>query len=222
MYSFVLSESGHDFEGIRDLAPLYLPFEYQKYAKGKLRADGAPGFSTPSGRAEFYSLTFDKFGINPLPEYVEPPISPYSTPELYEKYPLVLTTGARRWNTFHAENREAPHLRAIHPEPTVQINPKTAQTLGLTSGEWVWVEGPCGLKGKTARAKRVVEITPIMDARVVNTDHAWWHPEGDPENLYDVMELNINNLISWDLTRTGIGAGYKSHLCKIYRVKDGE
>lgn len=46
--------------------------------------------------------------------------------------------------------------------------------------------------------------------------------EGDPENLYDVMDLNINNLISWSSGKTGVGTNYKCILCKIYPVKEGE
>jgi hypothetical protein len=61
-----------------------------------------------------------------------------------------------------------------------------------------------------------------MDSRVVSTDHGWWHPEGSPENLYDVVDLNINNIVSWELGKTGIGANYKCLLCKIYKVKEGE
>jgi anaerobic selenocysteine-containing dehydrogenase len=222
MFSFILSEIGYSFYEVQERAPLYLPFEYKKYEKGLLRPDGSQGFATPSGRLEFYSQILAYFGLEPLPKYLEPPFTPLSRPDLYEEYPLVLTTGARRWNTFHSENRNSPHLRALHPEPTVQIHPQTAAKLGLRDGEWAWVEGPCGSKGEVGRAKRIVEITPIIDPRVVSTDHGWWHPEGDPKNLYDVVDLNINNIVSWELGSTGVGANYKALLCKIYRVKDGE
>jgi anaerobic selenocysteine-containing dehydrogenase len=222
MFSYILKETGCDFTEVQEKAPLYLPFEYRKYEKGKMRPDGELGFATPTGRLEFYSQILQYFGSNPLPIYEEPPITPFSRPDLYEEYPLVLTTGARRWNTFHSENRSSPHLRALHAEPAIQINPVTAVALGLKQGEWVWVEGPCGTKGKTGRAKRVVELTETIDQRVVSTDHGWWHPEGDPENLYDVVDLNINNLISWEIGKSGVGANYKCLLCKIYKVKDGE
>jgi anaerobic selenocysteine-containing dehydrogenase len=222
MFSFILSETGMSFDEVQKQAPLYLPFEYHKYEKGLLRPDGQPGFATPTGRLELYSQILAHFGANPLPEYIEPPLTPLSRPDLYERYPLVLTTGARRWNTFHSEHRNAPHLRAIHPEPTVQMHPQTAAELEVGSGEWVWVEGPCGTQGETGRAKRVVEITPIIDPRVVSTDHGWWHPESDPDNLFDVVDLNINNIVSWELGKTGIGANYKCLLCRIYKVKEGE
>ena len=81
---------------------------------------------------------------------------------------------------------------------------------------------PRGTTGRVARAKRVAEVTPAIDPRCASSDHGWWHPEGDPENLYDVNELNINNLISWSTGETGVGANYKCIICKIYPAKDGE
>jgi anaerobic selenocysteine-containing dehydrogenase len=110
----------------------------------------------------------------------------------------------------------------MHPEPTVMIHPDTATSLGIRDGQWVWVEGPVGLTGRTARARRIAEVTPVVDPRAVSSDHGWWRPEADPENLYDVNELNINNLISWSTGKTGIGANYKCILCKIYPCKEGE
>lgn len=222
MFSHILSETGMDFEGVRETAPSYLPFQYNKHEKGLLRPDGQPGFMTPSGRVELKSLGLEFMGFDPLPSYVEPSMTPYSQPELAEEYPLVLQTGARQHNTFHSENRMSARLRPIHPEPTVMIHPETAADLGVHDGEWVWVEGPVGTTGRVARAKRVAEVTPAVDPRCVSADHGWWHPEGDPENLYDVNELNINNLISWSTGLTGVGANYKCILCKIYPVKDGE
>ena len=207
---------------MRETAPSYLPFEYDMHEKGLIRPDGEPGFMTPTGKIELHSCGLEFMGLDPLPTYYEPSMTPYSQPELAQEYPIVLTTGARRHNTFHSENRQAPHLRALHSEPTVQINPVLADELGVRDGQWVWVEGPVGDTGRVARAKRVVEITPGIDVRVASTDHGWWHPEGDPENLYDVNELNISNLISWSSGETGVGANYKCILCKIYPVKDGE
>jgi anaerobic selenocysteine-containing dehydrogenase len=136
-------------------------------------------------------------------------------------YPFILSTGARQWNSFHSEFRQIPHLRAIHAEPVVQIHPSVANDLGLSEGEWVWLEGPVGDTGKVGRAKRRVEVFVGIDPRVVNTEHGWWHPEGDPEKLYDALELNINNLVSWKLGKTGVGANHKAIPCRIYKVTEG-
>lgn len=222
MYSYIYKDTGFDFESAREVAPGYMPFEYYKYKTGKLRPDGQPGFNTPTGRLEFYSSIMNAIGLPPLPFYLEPSPGPVATPDLYEEFPLVLTTGARRWNTFHAENRENPALRGMHPEPAVQMNPKLAEELGVSEGEWVWVVGPKGVTGQVERCRRVVELTEALSPKVVSTDHGWWHPEGNPEDLYDMLDLNVNKLMPWGCGPSGIGANYKCLLCRIEKLTDEE
>lgn len=222
MFSHILEPSGMSFEEVRETAPSYLPFEYEKHQKGLMRPDGQPGFPTPTGRFEFWSKALEMMGFDPLPRYIEPSMTPFSQPELFEEYPLVLQTGARQYNTFHSEYRQSSLLRSIHPEPTIEIHPDTARKFGLADGKWCWVEGPVGTTGRTARAKRVAKITSTVDPRAASTEHGWWHPEADAENLYDVDELNINNLVSWSSGKSGVGANYKCILCKVYPVLEGE
>jgi anaerobic selenocysteine-containing dehydrogenase len=213
MYSYILTDSGLSFAEMQEAAPVFLPYEYHKYKTGKLRRDGQVGFNTLTGRVELYSTMYSRLGLDPLPEFYEPTPSPYSTPELYEEYPLIIITGARDWMYFHSENRRQEHLRALRPEPVVEMHPDTAKKYGLTEGEWVWLEGHRG------RAKRIVSLNLGLDPRVVSTSHGWSHPEAGPERLYDTRELNINSLIAWeDMSKIGVGANYKVMLCKIYKV----
>ena len=51
---------------------------------------------------------------------------------------------------------------------------------------------------------------------------SWWHPKGDPERLYDVFDLNVNQLMPWGCGPSGMGANYKCFLCRIYKVEKGE
>ena len=92
----------------------------------------------------------------------------------------------------------------------------TAAKYGIKDGDWVWMEGPMG------RAKRKAKLTPVMDRRIVSCDHGWWFPEGDPEKFYDVFDLNINNTLPWIPGKSGFGSNYKSSICKIYKVEEGE
>jgi anaerobic selenocysteine-containing dehydrogenase len=78
---------------------------YQKYRKS--------GFKTPSGKFEFTSSILKDAGLNPLPAYEEPGLSPVSTPEMAGRFPLILTTGARP---------------VVPPVPGLQ-NPERALTL---------------------------------------------------------------------------------------------
>ena len=219
MYSDILAETGHTFEEMPELAPGYPPFEYHMHEKGLLRADGNVGFDTATGRIELWCSMYNNLGLDPLPSYEEPVPSPLSTPELCEEYPLVLTTGARLWGMFHSEHRQIPRMRALHPEPLVYVNPKTAADFGVKDGDWVWVENHLG------RCKRVVKETHIVNERTASTDHAWWHPEAPGEleaGLYDLWDLTVENLLPYDCGKTGFGANYKNTICKIYRVAEGE
>ena len=218
MYSFILKpDTGLTFEELQEQAPVYLPYEYYKYKTGKLRPDGQVGFNTSTGRIELWSTFYNNMGLDPMPRYVEPEPSPYSTPKIAEELPLVLITGCRSIESFHSENRRQAHLRAIKPEPLLEIHPDTAAAYGVRDGDWVWVEGVRG------RAKRVVRYTPTLDRRVVATSHGWSHPEAGIERNFDVDELNINRLLDWDsVGSTGVGSNYKSSLCRIYRVTPGD
>ena len=188
-----------------------LEIAYHKYESGHIRFDGKPGFNTPSGRVELYSQTLQMLGEDPLPCYREPKFSAITRPDLAEKYPLILTTGARRFTSFHSENRHIATLREIHEWPTVTINPETAAELGIQDGQWVWIENMYG------RVKQVANVSPIVDPRVVSADHGWWYPERDPNNLYDTFECNINTLIPHEqIGPLGFGCHYKSMCCKVY------
>ena len=218
MFSAMLTaQTPFTFEELREKHPVYLPFSYRRYETGRLRADGQPGFNTPTGRIELWSTFYNNAGMDPLPYFEEPDPGPGSTPELFEQYPLVLTTGARNWSYFHSEHRQIERLRRMHPDPIVQVHPDKLAELGMEDGEWVWIENQNG------RAKIKIESTPILtDPRIVACDHAWWRPEGDPEKFFDVFEYNINNLMVYSPGKSGFGSNYKTSICRLYKLEDGE
>jgi anaerobic selenocysteine-containing dehydrogenase len=204
-----------DFQHLKEMVVFQQPFEYEKYAKGMLRPDGEPGFNTPTGLIEVSSSIYDDFGEDPLPYFMEPAMSPYSTPELYEEYPLVLTTGGRSFVSFHSEHRQIPSLRSLHPDPLLTIHPETAKKLGINDGDYVCIENPLGKCVERARVSKEV------DPRVVHAEHGWWYPEDEAEapNLFGVWKSNINRLIPmYKVGITGYGAPYKNVLCKVYKV----
>ncbi len=133
-FSDQLKELGYDWKQFQELG-IYQPgahgFEYEKYEKGLLRFDGNPGFNTITGQIEAYSILYESWGEDPLPYYEEPNYSPISKPDFAGQYPLITTSGSRRYSSFHSEHRAVPSLRQIDPWPWVQINPETAIT---TSG----------------------------------------------------------------------------------------
>jgi anaerobic selenocysteine-containing dehydrogenase len=186
-----------------------------------LRFDGDPGFNTVTGQVEFMSTLYDAWGEDPLPYYEEPNYSQISRPQDAEKYPLIMTTGARKYTSFHSEHRQVPSLRSIDPWPIIEFHPDDAEAYGVTEGDWVEVYNMFG------EARLKAQITPTILKGVVHATHGWWFPEQDGEepNLYGVWKSNINSLIPhFNVGKLGFGAPYKGVMCNVKRVKnlDGE
>lgn len=207
---------GKGYKELNEEVWSYEDFEYFRYEKGLLRPDGEPGFNTPTGKVELKISLFEEWGLDPLPWYQEPPESPYSTPELYKQYPLVMTTGHRSWEFFHSEHRQLKLNREFHPDPLIKIHPETAAKYGVQEGDWVWVENYRG------RFKQKVQYAEL-DLRVINAEHGWWFPEkeGAEPSLFGVFDSNSNNLTTMCQNGpTGYGAPYKNQLVKIYKVTE--
>ena len=206
-----------NFNELKEKVYVWPPQGYRRYETGGLRPDGQLGFNTPTGRIELFCTTLQAFGNDPLPNYIEPPESPVSTPELFEQYPLVLTTGHRSYEFFHSEHRNLPLMREFHPEPRVDVNPADAAKYGFEEGDWVWIENQRG------RCRQRAHLDDGMKEGCVSAEHGWWFPETEPAepNIFGVFDSNINNLTTMMVVgETGYGAPYKGLLCKIYKATD--
>ena len=211
-----MGSSGVSYEHLREMNWMYPKFEYEKYKNGKQRPDGMPGFNTPTGLFEFKSTLCETWGFESVPNYHEPDHGPISTPQEMEEFPFILTTGARNWSYFHSEGRQIPRLRALRPDPMVEINPKAAERYGINDGDWVWIENQFG------RIRMKAMLTIAVPEAIVNVDHGWWFPERSPESLYGTFQSNANQLIPAEYGSTGFGANCKSLICKVYKVSEGE
>ena len=188
---------------------LSVPKEYKRYQK--------VGFATPTGKVELYSTILEKLGYDPLPQFKEPPETPFSQPQLAEKYPLILITGGRVQPYYHSEHRQVASLRKMHPDPIVQINSETAKNLGISDGDWVWIESP---RGKIRQKCRLFDG---IDPRVVHVEHGWWFPEEDgaEPSLHGVWKSNCNVLTDDDpAICNSISGGWplRGFLCKVYKA----
>jgi anaerobic selenocysteine-containing dehydrogenase len=174
------------------------------------------GFSTPSRKFELYSTILEAWGYDPLPQFRESLKSPYSTPELYERFPYIMITGRRMPGFFHSENRQLPWMRELHRDPVVEIHPDAAAKEGIREGDWVIIESPRG------RVRQRAKLFVGIDPRVVSAEHAWWFPERkDPGHGWDESNINILTDNAYENCDPAMGATHiRTLLCRIYPEND--
>lgn len=131
---------------------------YFKYRDGGLRADGQPGFETPTGKFEIASEWLRENGYPPLPVYTEPSEGPRAAPELARRYPLVFNSGARIQSDFRSQHHNIPGLVKKQPWPLVHLHRADAAARGIAEGDPVIV---VSARGRMAcRARVTTDIVP--------------------------------------------------------------
>jgi anaerobic selenocysteine-containing dehydrogenase len=217
-----MKPSGRSYDELKESGGWIMPEQnsssrpYRRYEKGLLRPDGQSGFRTPTGKIEFASKSYEAWGLDPLPYFSEPPESEVRTPELFEKYPLIMVTGRRSPMYFHSEHRMIPWLRECDPDPIVEIHPQVAEAHGISDGEWVFIENDRG------KIKRKAKVTPIVHPKIISVPHGWWLPEkeGREPNLFDAWNINCNVLTPVGTqSKSGFGGGaYKTTLARVVKI----
>jgi len=155
------------------------------------------GFPTFSGKVEFDSEELRRAEYDGLPIYHEPAESPFSTPEIAKKFPLVLTTGGRSIAYVHSQQRQFKSLRRLDPYPRVQIHPQDANSRGIEDGQSVTISSPRGMVDMLA------EVTDRILPGVVHAYHGW-------------ATANINELIDdQNLDPISGFPAFKSNLCQV-------
>ena len=236
-YQYELAPSGISLEDLkanpRGISQTIEP-TYEKHAKkspfhpplgkgdrgGFPEADGdgiARGFATPTKRVELYCQPFAANGIPPMPEYVEPGISPLSRPDLAAKFPLVLTN-AKVTTYVHSQQRALPSLRKASPEPSADIHPETALHYGVKNKDWMMVESPRGAIKVKAR------VTTNIIPGVVCCQHGWWQECKELElpgyNPYEAVGANPATLIGTELADPVSGSlPHRSYLCRVKPIE---
>jgi len=178
-----------------------VPQVYEKYdAVFSLRSSSlnrAPYL--PQGKVALYNTTFEKARFTPLPEWREPPESFSATPELTEKFPLILSDYHTSKNFSASWQRNVPHLREIQPDPVLHIHPEAAAVRRIEENDWVIVKSPHGWM------KVKAEIYPGIRPDTVMLLHGWW--QGCRELGLEDFPLadggaNVNNMYSVDPEKT--------------------
>jgi anaerobic selenocysteine-containing dehydrogenase len=179
--------------------PNPIPITFKKYEKN--------GFPTPSGKMEFVSSVTEKWadreGIDGLPLYNEPKLSPVSTPDVAADYPLVLGTGTRLPMFIHSRMFRIPWTRSLRREAMVDLNPVDATKYGIAQGDLVELSTP---KGAIQVRANVTELAGVGVAHM----------------YHDYPEADVNSLLSGDYLDPISGfPGFKSSLCAVRKIAPG-
>ncbi len=193
-YRFMLEGLPWSLEEIRTLPPQKLPPVYP--APRPLEE----GFNTPSGRFEIYSELIAGFeGFKPLPEY-EPSLEPET-----EEFPLILMAGVRAGNydfAFHTRTHRVARLRAMRPDPAVDMHPDDMARLGLAAGDSVELSTNFG--SITVKCAADAELLP-----------------GTVNMFHDYSEADVNSIIPGGYLDPYSGfPGYKAIRCSIRKTAD--
>ena len=121
------------------------------------------GFSTPTGKAEFYNTTFEQMGYEPLPDYKKPELDILIKGYEKTEYPLTCINGLKSILYTHTQFRTLSYLGSILPEPWVAIHPEKAAELGIKEGDRVIVESPQGH----------VELTACLTFEICFPEHVF-------------------------------------------------
>jgi len=201
--NFRLKNYGTIFKELEKINFLTMPHEYERHLKGKFE------FKTPSKKIELYSTLLEKYGYDPLPKHKAPP-------EITPQYPLILIGGKRKIEYIHSAGRQIKSLRALGPDPIIEMNPKKAEEMNIAEGDWVWVETVN--YGEKERAKFRAKLVEGFFPQVVAVDSQWWFPERkDPG--HGVFESNINIVIPGDEYDPVYGStNIRSIPCRVYRA----
>jgi anaerobic selenocysteine-containing dehydrogenase len=217
-YRYQLDPSGVSLDTLREnpggvRVPLHT--RYRKFTEKENRV--TRGFNTPSRKIELYSKTLVDHGFPPLPEFVEPLVSPRSRPEWASRYPLVLTC-AKDTLFCESQHRALPSLRRRALDPQIELHSNAAAERGVAAGDWVSIETPHG--SVRARAR----FNNSLDPNVVCGQHGWWQacdeidaPGYDP---FGPDGANLNLIIRHTASDPISGSvPHRAYVCEITRVE---
>nr|WP_315476766.1 molybdopterin oxidoreductase family protein [uncultured Undibacterium sp.] len=162
------------------------------------------GFTTPSGKCEFYSQQMLDDGLDPLPAYIPPYESVVSNPELAAKYPLAMISPPAR-NFLNSTFVNVKSLRDTEGEPHLDIHPEDAARREIKAGDMVRIFNDRGSFVAKAR------ITEKARAGLVVGLSIWW-------KKFASDHKNANEVTSQKLTDMGGGPTFYDLLVEVEKA----
>ena len=143
------------------------------------------GFTTPSGKCEFFSARLAASNGDGLPDY----LPNYEAADANSSYPLAMISPPAR-NFMNSTFANVKSLRAIEGEPLLEISAADAGTRSIESGDMVRVFNARGQYHCKA------SVSPRARQGVVNGLGVWWRKLG-PKGT------NVNEVTGQQLTDMG-------------------
>jgi len=209
-YNYQLSGMGITFNDLKDIGYIEGKMRYKRYEQ--------EGFNTASGKVELKASLFELHGYDPLPYYQENQYTELTTPDIVKEYPLNLITGGRHIAYYHSNNRQIPWLREMEPMPYLEVNPETAEDLGLENDDWAWIETPYNKE----KVKMKVRLTRVVRPDVVHAPSHWWFPEIETPD-HGAFQSSINLVLTNDPPYCPISGAttLRGTLCRVTKAKEG-
>jgi formate dehydrogenase major subunit len=141
--------------------------------------------------------------------------------KLYEKFPIILTSGRLvEYEGGGEETRSNPWLAELQQENFVEINPAAANKRGIRNGEYVWVKSPTGakIKVKALVTERVGPDTAFIPFHF----SGWWQGK----DILDAYPKGAAPIVRGEAVNTATTYGYdsvtmmqetKTTICQIER-----
>jgi anaerobic selenocysteine-containing dehydrogenase len=181
----------------RGWARFAVPAGWRPYAKG--------GFSTPSGRCEFYSQALADGGMDPLPIWEPAAESPWGDQALASRYPLILLSAKSASHFLNSSYGHLDKARAADGPPRLDISPLDAASRGIVDGEMIEAFND------RAAVRYEARVADRVPAGVVSAPSGWWashSPSG----------LSVNALTQDGLSDMGQGPAFHDTLVEVRRV----
>ena len=191
------------------------PEGWGTYRRYELGYYGVKGFPTPTHKHEIWSTVVESYCPDmdeEIPTWIPAPRTPQADPSIVDEWPFLMTTGRRIPVYFHSEHRQLPWCRELWPVPKCEINPADAEKLGVTQGDWVWIESPQG------KIRQTVDLYYGIRPGVINCEHQWWLPELDQAD-HGFPLVGVNCLQNGEESdRLCASAHARAYSVKVYKA----
>jgi len=161
-------------------------------------------FPTPSGKIELFSKEAeDRWGLDPLPVYIEPLESVHRPSVESTKYPLYFMTPNTK-NRTHSQFNNLELIRQFSLKPLLYMNPEDASRRGIRANDRVKIFNDRGDLEMEAR------IDFSMKKGCVSVTNGWWITEGGTVNFLSLGRE----------TDMGHGSAFHDTLVDVKKMND--